>query len=492
MKLARSKLARAAGAPAESRTGTAPMPSQLRLRDTPLVLPAILLLADLLVLECAFLSAYWVRFLSGWFAVPKGVPDLRIYLIGSLGVLIAYVGILYVHGMYDLRRRQGLADDLSGIVRSTLEALVVLAAAAFFYREVSFSRTFLVGFCACSATFLLGGRVFARYLHLLAREHGIGVERVALLGRGQLQERIVELLRARPGLGYAVAGEVLRAGELPEEMPVLGISDALAEVVERHRIDVVMVTSPFHRVHELLPVLEALGEHQVHVCLVPDLEEVFASRLRVRTIGGLAFLELRQVALTGMDRIVKRSFDVVVSSGLLVLGAPLMALLALAVRLGSRGPVLYRQQRVGRDGRIFSILKFRTMHQDAERLTGPVFAQASDPRRTRFGRWLRAWSLDELPQLYNVVRGDMSLVGPRPERPVFVQEFRHSIPRYFERHKVRSGITGWAQVNGLRGDTPLEERTRYDIHYVENWSLVFDVKILVMTLRSVLSRRNAY
>jgi exopolysaccharide biosynthesis polyprenyl glycosylphosphotransferase len=490
MKHARPTRAAAPQTPAG--TGSAPMPSQLRLRDTPLVLPAILLLADVLVLECAFLSVYWARFLSGWFAVPKGVPDLRIYLIGSLGVLATYIGILYAHGMYDLRRRPSLVDDLSGIVRSTLEALVVLAAAAFFYREVSFSRTFLVGFCACSATFLLGGRAIARYLHLLARERGIGVERVALLGRGQLQERIVGLLLAQPGLGYAVAGEVLREGEVPEELPVLGTADALAEVVERHRIDVVLVTLPFHKVHELLPVLDALGELQVNVCLVPDLEEILASRLRVRSIGGLAFMELRQVALTGMDRIVKRGFDLVVASGLLILGAPLLALVALGVRLCSRGPVLYRQQRVGRDGRIFSILKFRTMQQDAERLTGPVFAQAADPRRTGFGRWLRAWSLDELPQLYNVLRGDMSLVGPRPERPVFVQEFRHSIPRYFERHKVRSGITGWAQVNGLRGDTPLEDRTRYDIHYVENWSLVFDVKILVMTLRSVLSRRNAY
>jgi lipopolysaccharide/colanic/teichoic acid biosynthesis glycosyltransferase len=147
---------------------------------------------------------------------------------------------------------------------------------------------------------------------------------------------------------------------------------------------------------------------------------------------------------------------------------------------------------VGRDGRIFHILKYRTMRRDAEQLTGPVFASAADPRRTRFGSWLRTFSLDELPQLWNVLRGDMSLVGPRPERPVFVQEFRSTIPRYFERHKMRSGITGWAQVNGLRGDTPLEERTRFDIYYMENWSLAFDLKILALTLRSVLSRRNAY
>jgi exopolysaccharide biosynthesis polyprenyl glycosylphosphotransferase len=242
----------------------------------------------------------------------------------------------------------------------------------------------------------------------------------------------------------------------------------------------------------VLPVLDALADHQVRVCFVPDLEEMLTSSLRVREIEGLPFLELRQVALHGFDRVAKRAFDLVAASALLAVFSPIMFVVAILVRMTSAGPVLYRQQRVGRDGRVFGILKFRTMHQDAERLTGPVWAQAGDPRRTFVGSWLRRWSLDELPQLYNVVWGDMSLVGPRPERPVFVQEFRSSIPRYFERHKVRSGITGWAQVNGLRGDTPLEDRTRYDMYYVENWSLGFDLKILAMTLRSVLSRRNAY
>jgi exopolysaccharide biosynthesis polyprenyl glycosylphosphotransferase len=480
-----------AGAPA--RAASAPrVPTSLRTRSTPLVLPSILLLADLVVLESAFLSVYWARFLSGWIPVPKGIPDLRVYLLGSVGVLAVFAGLLYAHGMYDLRRRRGLADDVGGVVRCVLEASLVLAAAAFFYREYSFSRTFLVGFAAASAGFLLCGRVFSRYLLLLSRERGIGVERVAVLGRGRVQERVAQVLGSRAGLGYVLAGEILQPGGTPGTLPVLGGADELADAVERHRIDVVIVASPFREVASMLPVLDALAEHQVRVCFVPDLEELLTSSLRVRDIEGLPFLELRQVALGGMDRVVKRTFDVLLSAAMLLVLSPLLAAIALAVRLSSPGPALYRQQRVGRDGRVFRMLKFRTMAPDAERHTGPVFASATDPRRTGFGAWLRSLSLDELPQLYNVLRGDMSLVGPRPERPVFVQEFRNSIPRYFERHKVRSGITGWAQVNGLRGDTPLEERTRYDIHYVENWSLAFDLKILIMTLRSVLSRRNAY
>jgi exopolysaccharide biosynthesis polyprenyl glycosylphosphotransferase len=481
---------RAAGRDAAGRAR--PLPSPMRLRNTTLVLPSILLCADLLVLECAFLSMYWLRFLSGWFPIPKGVPDLRVYLLGSVGVLAVFIAILYAHGMYDLRRRPSIVDDLGGLARSVLVAGLLLAAAAFFYRGYSFSRTFLLAFLAASWIFLLGGRLFARYLHLVARSMGIGVQRVALLGRGPQQDRLVRLLRTRAGLGFALVGEVLREGDAPSSLPVLGFVQDLPDVVAEHGIEVVMVTLPLHQLEQFWPLLDLLADHQVHVSLVPDLEEIRASKLHLHELGGVPFMELRQVALTGMDRVVKRSFDLGLSGLLLVLLAPLLGLIALGVRLSSPGPVLFRQQRVGRDGGVFDILKFRTMVQDAERTTGPVFASAADPRRTGLGRLLRAFSLDELPQLYNVLRGDMSLVGPRPERPMFVQEFRSSIPRYFERHKVRSGITGWAQVNGLRGDTPLPDRTRFDIYYVENWSLAFDVKILALTLRSVLSRRNAY
>jgi exopolysaccharide biosynthesis polyprenyl glycosylphosphotransferase len=468
------------------------VPSRLHLHNTALVLPSILLAADMLVLECAFLCVYWVRFLSGWFPVPKGVPDLDVYLLGSVGVLLLFVVLLYAYGMYDLRRRPGLLDDITGLARCVATATLLIAAAAFFYRGYSFSRTFVLGFAAASYVFLLGGRVFARYLHLLGRSLGVGVQRVVVVGRGSMQRDVLRALRSRPGLGYEVVGEVLRPGDAPGDVPVLGDVAGLADVVERQRIDLVIVTLPLAQAEELLPVLDVLADSQTHVYIVPDLHEMLASNLRVLHVQGLPFMELRQVALTGIHRVFKRAFDLIVASAMLLVCSPLMLLVALAVRLSSPGPVLFRQPRVGRDGGVFQMLKFRTMRPDAERDSGPVFATQNDPRRTRIGRWLRATSIDELPQLWNVLRGDMSLVGPRPERPVFVQEFRSSIPRYFERHKVRAGITGWAQVNGLRGDTPLAERTRYDIFYVENWSLAFDVKILIMTLRSVLSRRNAY
>jgi exopolysaccharide biosynthesis polyprenyl glycosylphosphotransferase len=480
-------------APAVPRpTGTQAVPSGLALRNTSLILPSILLLTDLLVLESAFLCVYWARFLSGWFPVPWGIPDLGVYLAGSFGTLLLFVGIFYVLGMYDLRRRPSIVDDITGIARGVLIGAALLAAAAFFYRGYSFSRTFVVGFSVTSYVFLLAGRVFARYLHLIARGMGVGLERLALLGRGPTQERVVRTLSARPGLGLQITGEIVREEAEPQTLPILGTLEEIDQIVERNAIDMLVVTLPLREIEQLAPILERLADSHVRVSLVPALEEVRASNLHVHHVEGLPFLEMRQVALTGIHRVFKRAFDIVLSGLMLLFLSPILSCIAAAVRITSRGPMLYRQQRVGRDGRVFQMLKFRTMHQDAESHTGPVFASAGDPRRTRLGEWLRAYSLDELPQLYNVLRGDMSLVGPRPERPVFVQEFRTRIPRYFERHKVRSGITGWAQVNGLRGDTPLEDRTRYDIYYVENWSLAFDIKILIMTLRSVVSRRNAY
>jgi exopolysaccharide biosynthesis polyprenyl glycosylphosphotransferase len=222
--------------------------------------------------------------------------------------------------------------------------------------------------------------------------------------------------------------------------------------------------------------------------MVPDLLEVLTSRVRIHELEGIPFLELKKVPLTLWGRVAKRCFDIGFSSLALIAGAPLMALIALAIKLDSRGPVFFRQERVGLDGKGFPMLKFRSMHAGAEKRDGEAgLGIRNDPRRTRVGTFLRKTSLDELPQFFNVLRGDMSLVGPRPERVRYVEEFGETVPKYLERHRVKTGLTGWAQVNGLRGDTSIEERIKYDIYYIENWSLAFDVKILLRTVRAALS-----
>jgi exopolysaccharide biosynthesis polyprenyl glycosylphosphotransferase len=226
--------------------------------------------------------------------------------------------------------------------------------------------------------------------------------------------------------------------------------------------------------------------------MLPDLFEIITTRVSADVVDGIPLLGVRRSQVTGLAVLVKRGFDLLVSLTLLVLLSPLLAALAVAIRLSSRGPVLYRQKRVGMGNVVFTVYKFRSMVSDAEAETGPVFASADDARRTPVGRFMRRYSLDELPQLVNIIRGDMSLVGPRPERPYFVERFGAEIPRYLERHQVRPGVTGWAQVNDLRGDTSIADRTIYDIYYIENWSPAFDIKILLLTIGRTLFHKHAY
>ncbi len=231
----------------------------------------------------------------------------------------------------------------------------------------------------------------------------------------------------------------------------------------------------------------ACRKNDIDFDVVPDLRFPFRGQIQVEEVGGLPLIRARDLPLAGWNGVVKRTFDLFGSGLLLLLASPLLLFCALAVRTSSAGPILYRQARMGRDRRVFTILKFRSMRIDAEGTTGPVWARENDPRRTAVGEFLRKWSLDELPQLWNVFRGDMSLVGPRPERPYFVEQFHDSIPHYYGRHRIKAGLTGWAQVNGLRGNVPIEERTRYDLYYIENWSLWLDLRILLLTLRAVIA-----
>ena len=280
-------------------------------------------------------------------------------------------------------------------------------------------------------------------------------------------------------------------GRTVQGVPVLARTEALREVMERQRIDQILIALPREESAQVEKILRDLEDEVVSVRLVPDLLSVMTLRSAVEDLDGLPVINLRDGPFVGWAGVQKRAFDLVLASLALLLTLPLMALIGVAIRLQSRGTVLYAQQRMGLDGRVFRILKFRTMVPDAERETGAVWSPPGDPRRTRLGALLRRTGLDELPQLWNVLCGDMSLVGPRPERPVLIEQFRREVPGYMLRHKVRAGLTGWAQVHGWRGDTSLHERLEHDMYYIRNWSLGLDLRILLMTLWSGWRDRNA-
>jgi exopolysaccharide biosynthesis polyprenyl glycosylphosphotransferase len=263
-------------------------------------------------------------------------------------------------------------------------------------------------------------------------------------------------------------------------------------LIRAHNIDVVLISLNDEEHVYLYNLVRDCQGLNAEIMMIPDILELMTSLVQIKHIGGIPFLGIKSPALSTWNSIIKRTFDLVFVSCILLITSPLYLIIVIFIKLDSKGPVLYYQERIGLDGEVFRVIKFRSMRIDAEQATGPVWSKKNDSRVTRFGNILRRFSLDELPQLINVLKGDMSVVGPRPERPHFVEQFKKQVPRYLERHRVRTGMTGWAQVNGLRGNASIAERTKYDIYYIENWALTFDVKIILKTLHTVLFGKDAY
>ncbi len=327
------------------------------------------------------------------------------------------------------------------------------------------------------------------------RSSGHNLQRILVVGAGLLGREITTKILAHREMGFEVVGflddDSGKAGTTICGVPVLGTLRQAEEVLAAQRIDQVFITLPLEAHKKILQLLDLMARECVEIKLVPDILQYATLKAALEDVDGTPVINLSQMPLQGWNSMMKRAMDIALAIAALIVLLPLFPLIALAIWLEDRGPVFYRQERMGLDGRSFMILKFRSMRVDAEATSGPVWAIKDDPRRTRVGRLLRHWSFDELPQIWNVLTGDMSIIGPRPERPTFVREFKHKIPRYMLRHRVKSGITGWAQVHGWRGNTSIKKRIQYDLYYIQNWSLSLDFKILWMTLRYAL-RLNAY
>ncbi|MDP6460982.1 MAG: exopolysaccharide biosynthesis polyprenyl glycosylphosphotransferase [Gemmatimonadota bacterium] len=475
---------------------TVPTPSASSLE--PALFAAIWVALDGIAVTTAFLAAYWIRFTSAWIPAPLGVPPLATYVPVLAVVLPVSIWAYRRCGLYRPGRVSSFSrDSLSG-VRAAALAVVVLVAAAFFYRSTSFSRGFVALFWVATTVAFPVFRRVASVVHGGLRKRGHGVARIAILGGGEVARRLEEEIRSGPGSGLIVAaslgGDDWRPpGVSPESSEDRALRTArVRNLVRSRRIHRILVTDAGLSFDSRMDLMEECHSLGISCGFVPDLFEVLVGRTHVEDIGGFPLVGFRMFPLDRWDRFQKRSLDIAGSLLGLVALLPLLAFVALCVRLDSPGPVFYRQQRLGRDGREFDIVKFRSMHPGVESDTGPVRARRTDGRPTRVGRVIRRLSLDELPQLWNVLRGVMSLVGPRPERPHFVSEYQRRIPRYLERHEVKSGMTGWAQVNGFRGDTSIEGRTRLDLWYLENWSLALDVKILVLTAVRFLFQKEAF
>ena len=452
-------------------------------------------LLDVAVLAAAFGLAYTLRYWSPELLPYDGKSAWNNTVRILATILVVYPVVIQGLGLYRAGRIRSYLDELLGLFKAWLLASMGLVTVTYFFQPVRYSRLVLGLFFILSLLSLAFARLAFRRLLQALRRRGYNLKDVLVVGAGELGQRVLGTLHAHRELGFRLTGVLTRhkekiGGELLGT-PIIGTIDDLERILGERRVDQVILALPVEEQGGLSGLMRILSESMVDVKIVPDLVQYVTLSGGIEEFGGLPFLSLQHGPHEGWNRVTKRLFDMACSAAALLVATPLLGLCAALVRFTSPGPVLYRQERMGLDGRIFQILKFRTMRLGSES-HGARMAAPLDPRTTAFGAWMRRLSVDELPQLWNVLRGDMSLVGPRPERPIFIEEFRRQIPRYQLRHKVKAGITGWAQINGLRGQTSIEKRIEYDLYYIENWSLMLDVKILVRTALGGFLSRNAY
>lgn len=455
------------------------------IRENQKILNQLNILSDAVLIFASFILSYYLRFYimpNGFRALPMKVYLCTICMITPVQ-LIAYK----LSGLYDSNRKKSVRKIIRSILLVSVTVLALTQTGLFFFKLGDFSRIVLYIFLLLESVLLCGKHIISRRILHFMRSRGYNQKYVVLAGCGETARRCLHELRNSPELGYRVVGYVSSQEGWPE-LPYLGTFTDIEALLEKYKPDefIAALDDEHANVGYLAQACEDSG---TRFYLVPYYVQFLSKRPQLDSLNGIPMFSLRRIPLDNMaNAFIKRTFDVIGSLLLIILTSPLMLIAAVGVKLSSPGPVLFKQERVGYGRKPFNMYKFRSMCLNAQSDT--AWSQNSDPRKTPFGSFIRKYSIDELPQLINVLRGDMSLVGPRPELPYFVEQFRKEIPRYMVKHQVRPGITGWAQVNGLRGDTSIEKRIDYDIYYIENWSFLLDIEILFRTLAHISNKEE--
>jgi exopolysaccharide biosynthesis polyprenyl glycosylphosphotransferase len=459
------------------------------------VLRMSLVISDALMLSLAFVLGYFLRAELPLPAIPVNPPPLSNYVPMMAVHVVTILVVFYFGRMYHQRRAASRIDVGYAIAQNvSIGTLLAIALESLAFKnsglELDYPRGVIVYAWLLGILFTIVGRELQRLITIRLRDRGVGRDNVLIIGSGDVAYAIVEKIRFSPNLGYSIVGAVNGApGTLIGDVPIIGTTGQLPELIDQYEVDEVIIALPEASHRELVQLVSKCQRGKVSIKVYPDIFAYITGGMTVDDLNGLPLLSVRDVALHGWKLSLKRGMDIVGSTIGLVLLSPLLVLTAILIKLESSGPVFFCQERMGLDGRPFPIIKFRSMRQDAEK-SGPGWTVPGDPRVTRIGQIMRKTNWDEMPNLINVFFGQMSLVGPRAEQPYYVERFREYIPRYMERHREKAGMTGWAQVNGMRGDTSIPERTKYDLWYVENWSLWLDIKIVLRTIFQTLSGRN--
>ena len=468
------------------------------IRDNQILLNRIRVIGDAVLVAISYLLAWYIRFQSGFFHDPKGtgVLPFEVYF-SALYVLVP--GYLILYAMFHLnapRRGTRIRYEFAAIIEANIVGVILFIVTLYVLNEPDFSRNMIALFFAINV-FLTGlSRIFLRIFLRYIRKKGYNLKHILMVGYSRSTEAFIARIEESPQFGYHIAGildDEVPVGTTYHKVEVIGELDDLQKMLEENRYDEAAIALPLDRYDHLEELVGICEKSGIRTKFIPDYTSLFPGNPYTEDLMGLPIINVRYVPLTNVyNRLFKRVMDIIGSLVAIILFSPFMIGAVIAVKCSSKGPVIFKQERVGRDGKPFMMYKFRSMEMQTEEDEEKAWTRKNDPRVTKAGRFLRRTSLDETPQFFNILKGDMSLVGPRPERPAFVERFKEEIPRYMIKHQVRPGLTGWAQVNGFRGGTSIERRVEYDLYYIENWTIGFDNKILFLTFFKGFVNKNAY
>lgn len=455
----------------------------------------LLFFGDLSIILVSWVFAYFFRFFLALIPAPKGIYSFSYHMSLSIIILTIWGLSLHFSGLYKFQRLTSRLRAFRKIFNASVIATLLFIASTYLFQEYRFSRGVIGYFFAISFSLLCCFRILFQALLSYLRLKGLNLRHIVIVGTGELARTTAKKIENRAETGIRIVGFVAvhqTAADIPVSPKIIGDLLMLPSLIKDLHLDQVIIALDANDYPALHSALSILKNETVDVKIVPEFYRFASLTYDIEDLDGLPFISLNDTPLDSWNVLLKRTLDILLGSFFLLLSFPVMTATALLIKIFSPGPILYSQERVGLDGKKIKIYKFRTMRMDAEKETGAVWAVEDDPRRTRIGMALRKFSLDELPQFLNVIKGDMSLVGPRPERPEFVSKFKDHYANYMLRHKVKAGLTGWAQINGWRGNTDLEKRIEHDLFYIKNWSAWFDLKIIWLTLWRGLFNKNAY
>ncbi len=466
------------------------------IKDNQKRLNRIHIVIDAFVVALSYILAWYIKFHSGLLSTLGTALPVTTYMEALIFILPAYLLLYYMFNLYTSKRLSGRRYEAGNIVKANTVGLLVFILVLYLINEPSFSREMLFVFFCLNISLECLFRLTLRYALNKIRKQGFNLKHILLVGYSRAAEAYIDRIIANPQWGYIVRGildDNVEHGTTYRGIKVLGRIDNLLVILPENKLDEIAITLSLTEYYKLERIVDMCERSGVHTKFIPDYNNIIPTKPHTEDLYGLPVVNIRHVPLSeSFNKFIKRAFDIVGAAFLIVLFSPIMLIVAMLIKLTSPGPLIFKQERVGLHNHTFKMYKFRSMDVQPEAKEQKAWTTKNDPRVTSFGRFIRQTSLDELPQLFNILKGDMSLVGPRPERPYFVEKFREEIPRYMVKHQIRPGLTGWAQVNGYRGNTSIKKRIDHDLYYIENWTLGLDVKILFLTLFKGFINKNAY